>query len=185
MSSGVDEIKSDSHGHVKLASARGRHKRTVFVAVAIATIVFVTAVSLYMINRSSPSAARVPDVVSETVLFPIYMPAKLPAGYTIDPTSYNSSQGVLLFVASNQKNQKIIFTEQPKPQEFDIPAFYQKSLTDPRSVPRSTYPSIIGKSDKDTWLLSVQADTTWIIVTTKIPKPEAALAVIARSLQRQ
>jgi hypothetical protein len=127
----------------------------------------------------------VPKAVAQKLLFPVYVPHSLPAGYQIDPDTFQSQAGVLLFVAKNSDGEKFIFSEQAKPQDFDLGQFYQKSLSNTRSLSDVPFATIFGQADQKTWLMSIQADATWVIVTTKSAHPESDFEAIAKRLRKQ
>lgn len=133
-------------------------------------------------NHHSPT---VPASLAQQVLFPIYMPTSLPHGFTINPDSYQNSEGALLFYATNASADKIIFTEQIKPPDFNFADFYRKSLSNSRSVPGTPFTSIIGTSEDKTALMSIQADPTWLLITSKASHASDYFEYIAKRLKRQ
>jgi hypothetical protein len=127
--------------------------------------------------------ARLPEAVQRRTLFPIYLPGRLPDGFSIDPNSYDTAEGVLLFYASNKQGQKIVFTQQPKPQDFDFSRFNQSTLKQAERVIGAPYPSVIGMSEGGTVTLSVQTDSTWILVISNTDNPRIDLGYIAGHLK--
>jgi hypothetical protein len=167
--------------------SQSQKRRGLMVRAIVVTGILLAVCSLivYVYRQAHAGSTTVPDSITRKVLFPIYVPERLPPGFRVDAASYEVTRDVLLFVAADQVGNIIVFTEQSKPQDFDIQAFYQNSLNQPQSVTGSSHPSIIGKSDNGNWLLSVQADTTWLIITTKAPNPQRTLEFIAQQLVRQ
>ncbi|HVQ43367.1 MAG TPA: hypothetical protein VMT30_00150 [Candidatus Saccharimonadia bacterium] len=126
----------------------------------------------------------IPTTIAEKALFSLYLPTILPDDYEIDPASYDTAEGVLVFSAANSNGHILNFSEQPKSKDFDITAF-EHHLTHATSVPAARYPSVIGQDETHTTLLSTQADNTWLLVTTKATGAEAALKFIAAHLRKQ
>lgn len=131
------------------------------------------------------TAPRVPRDIAKQALFAIYMPSKLPSGYKINPDSYESRQGVLMFSAQNNKKGHINFSLQARPQSYDFSALYERSLKDTRKVPNTPYPAFIGKAENNTTMLSIEADRTWLIITTRTPNTEQDLEFIAKHLVKR
>jgi hypothetical protein len=162
-------------------TSRRRTKLAVLCAVVALLIVagFITS----RMSRAA-SAPLIPAATAEQVLHPIYVPDTLPEGYSLDESSLQTDEGVLMFYLVNQAGQRIVFSQQAEPKEFDFNTFHKKSLKHPRSLTGMPYPTVIGTSEGDTALMSIRADKTWVIVTAK-PNQPAALEQIARSLKRQ
>lgn len=135
--------------------------------------------------RLTHQPLAVPTKVAEKVLFPIYLPTTLPRGYAIDPDSYDTKQNVLIFTASDDSGNKLTFSEQPKPPDFDIGIFHEKSLKNSKSLPGTPYPSVVGQTETGGRLLSVLTDNTWVLVTTKSAQAEANLKHVAERLKQQ
>jgi hypothetical protein len=130
---------------------------------------------------------RVPQDYARKVLSPIYIPARLPVGYKIDPNSYLVREGALIMSARHENGRAIAISQQAKPVGFDFHDFYERQLTQAQTLPRTPHPSVYGTTTQDnkTTLLSIIADSTWIIVTSKTKLSEADLRLIATHLKRQ
>jgi hypothetical protein len=128
---------------------------------------------------------RVPTEAAKQVLFSIYMPSKLPSGYHINPDSYESRQGVLVFSAQNNTGDHITFSMQARPQDYDFSSFYQRSLKETKKVIGAPYSAVIGKAENDTTLLSIEADRTWLIITSRAQNPNQNLEFIAKHIVKR
>jgi hypothetical protein len=133
-------------------------------------------------RRSIAGQPMVPKTIAERILFPLYLPSQLPKGYSVPSVSFREQDGVLLFYAS-KGNDRISFSEQSKPQNFDFTAFHQKNITQAKSLQDVPYPSVLGEASNGNKLLSVTTDTTWLLITSKTAS-EDELRLIAERLKR-
>jgi hypothetical protein len=136
--------------------------------VIIALIVLASACfAVYHLKRPR---IHIPETVTQSVSFPIHVPKKLPMGYTLDEDSfkYIASEQVLVFQASDIAGDTLVFSEQARPANFDFTAFTNNQLANPKKLPSTPYPSTVGKTlDKQTTLVSIITDESWIIITTQ------------------
>lgn len=161
-------------------------RRWIITVGVVSASVLIIGVILFFIIRNTPSGFRIPDSILAQTLFPVYVPSELPSGYTIK-TQPDVNESVLLFYATDSQGHRIVFTEQPKPKEFDFTGFHNRVLRNSSRVPDAEHTSIIGESEQKTLLLSITTDETWIIVTTSSNTPHAQqhLKGIARSMHEQ
>jgi hypothetical protein len=91
----------------------------------------------------------------------MFYPGKLPAGYILDKTSINLTNGVLLYNAADG-DKHLVFTLQKTPTTFDFPTFYKQQLTGAQQYQTPYGQATVGKNsgrylgsltDGDTWLL--------------------------------
>lgn len=127
---------------------------------------------------------KIPSEVRERVLFPIYLPSSLPQDFTIDKDSYDTRQNVLIFSAVSEHGDRLTFSEQPKPTDFDINAFHQRSLKNAKSLSGTPFTSVLGDTENGGKLLSVQAEGTWILVSSKSAQATEDLTLVAKKLQK-
>lgn len=129
----------------------------------------------------------IPAAITKEISFPIYIPKQLPDGFSVELSSFQhiSSEGVLLFQATDKAGDKLVFSEQPKPENFDFNDFNTKQLINSKSLPNVPYPTTIGKTiDKQTTLISIVTDRTWIIATTQTELSNQQLLDVAASLHK-
>lgn len=90
-------------------------------------VVILVAVGLGAFFRyGRASSSPVPAQVRKAVTFPIYYPEqqKLPAGYTLDMASFHLAQpGVVIYSVMNQGGQRLLFSEEQKPDSSVIDKF--------------------------------------------------------------
>jgi hypothetical protein len=130
---------------------------------------------------------KIPKAVTQSASFPIYTPKKLPEGFSLDQNSfqYISGEGVLVFQATDKAGDKLVFSEQPKPANFNFDDFNNKQLISPKPLPNTPYATTVGKTlDKQTTLISILTDKTWIIATTQTELNNQQLLDISASLHK-
>lgn len=136
----------------------------------------------YVIHQAS--SRIVPAHITGKLTFPAYIPKKLPGNYRIVPSSFRiTEESVLAFHAEDGTGSRIVFTEQRTPKKMDFADFYSKQFTNPKTLDDVPYPTVIGKSASNT-VLSIAADDTWIIVTTRSPLSTQSMQEIAKSIKR-
>jgi len=93
----------------------------------------------------------------------LFYPSKLPAGYTVDKTSINLSNGVLLYSANNG-DKRLVFTLQKTPTAFDFANFYKQQLTGDQQYQTPYGQATIGKNSNH-YLGSLTAGDTWLLLS--------------------
>ena len=144
-------------------------RRRIIRVAAIAAAVLAAAAAAVIVWQITRTHIHIPQSVTRNVSFPIYIPQKLPHGYTIDESSfkYVPSENVLVFQANDQAGDTLVFSEQRKPSGFNFDDFANKQLIESKKLPNLPFSTTVGKTlDKQTMLLSIVTPTTWIIATT-------------------
>ncbi len=123
---------------------------------------------LYTHRTISP----VPKDVSKKVSFIVYYPdpKKLPAGYTLDTTSFSNPQKeAVLYSVKYDNNKKIVFSVQPKPSEDELQNFYSNYIPLRNQLDVSIGHAEIGaynlKNDLKTMVSLTTKTSTWLIIT--------------------
>lgn len=100
-----------------------------------------------------------------------YIPGWLPGTYEIDKDSFSRQEGqVFVFSATDKDRNRLFFSEQPVPKNFDFDRFYKTKVMDPIKLENVPYESvyartIVGKA----FILSIKAENTWIMMSTTSP----------------
>ncbi len=139
----------------------------------------------YKLLTTTASQPTIPASIINRIPFGAYVPSKLPGTYKINPTSFSmDEEKVLVFAATDGAGTSIAFTEQAVPPKFNFNDFYQQNLTDAKTLDNVPYPSVMGKSstNRQTKVLSIKANNTWIIVSTSAPLDTNAFAEIAKHI---
>lgn len=160
--------------------------RKSLVAAGIIVVSLACAVAAAMFWFRSPPPI-VPNSVAEKVLFPVYAPAYLPAGYTIDTKSFSTDNtAVLIFQATNTAGANIAITEEATPSAFDFNSFYTANLSNITNLVGLPYVTVAGvlKSNSRT-ILSVNTGKTWIIMTSQARFSQAVLRDMSQRLSLQ
>jgi hypothetical protein len=139
-------------------------------------------------QSSRVSVGSVPERIQALVNFPIYYPnsQKLPAGYSLDKTSFTSpAKDVVLYTISYDQNKKMVFSLQTKPSDNDL-----KTFNNQRIPVHIEFQTKLGKAELG--IIGSQAivslptnDNVWIIVTGPQNLTQAQVAPIIESLIRQ
>lgn len=153
------------------------------VVLAVAGVGFVTALLLgyflwYAPNHTPPVLH---DAASKAA-FPLYEPSALPDGYVIDPDSVSLTSDALLFSASNNKGEKLIFTETPVSQEFDFESFYKQQYVGMQDVQ-----SIYGRGTtgviNTVMSGSLVTTSTWVLITGSKDMPASSMVTVIKNLK--
>lgn len=163
-------------------SKRGLWIRAIIGAVIIATL-GVTA-GVVAATVTAPPVLSIPAAIAEKTLFPVYTLSKLPPGYSLNQRSFTTKDEALIF-SLTKGNDSLVFAEQAKPKDFDLPAFYQKQLHDTKNLQSVANPSVIGTLENGNKLLSVMTDSTWLLITATPATPEDDLRFVAEHLVRR
>jgi len=91
-------------------------------------------------------------------------PTKLPAGYTVDPTSIQQTNGILLYDATSGSN-RLVFTLQKTPPTFDFATFYKQQLQDNQQFFTAYGQAAVGKNS-NRYLGSLVDGDTWLLLST-------------------
>ena len=162
----------------------GTRKPLVGAGVVVVVLVGAAAAAMFWFRPSPPI---IPNSVAEKVLFPVYAPAYLPAGFHIDPKSFSAqNNAVLIFQATNAAGANIAITEEATPAGFDFNSFYTANLSNIANLAGLPYATVAGvlKSNSRT-MLSVNTGKTWILMTSQARFSQTVLREISQRLSLQ
>ena len=97
----------------------------------------------------------------------LFYPGKLPAGYTVDKTSINLANGIVIYAASSG-DKRLVFTLQKTPPAFDFANFYKQQLTGTQQYQTPYGQATIGKNGNH-YLGSLTAGDTWLLLSSSGP----------------
>lgn len=107
----------------------------------------------------------VPANIKKEASIPILYPNKLPAGYKIDKNSFSVTQGNLItYYAADTNNNKMVFTVQAKPSNFDFAKFYAQGLTNTNKFTTPLGEGVIGKAS-GRLVGSLTTGNTWVLIS--------------------
>jgi len=130
----------------------------------------------------------IPKSITQQLLFPVYRINYLPPGFTLDRSSFQIKDNVLIFQAINAKTgQNIAITESATPQKIDFPSFYQKSLSNVKNLQGQVpYPTVTGKlNTNQRTTISITPPSAWILMTTEANLDQAEIIRIAKGVHLQ
>lgn len=113
---------------------------------------------------SSKITLPIPSSIRSSAEFPLLYPSQLPAGYKINEGSFSTANGVIIFNAADSSSNKIAFTIQKKPSNFNFDAFYKQNLADSTIFTTSLGQAAIGTANKQL-LGSITTEQSWLLVT--------------------
>lgn len=130
------------------------------------------------------STVKVPDTITQKVKSPIYLPSDLPGNYKISEKSFDlvEDDAVLVFEATDDTGSKLIFSEQPRPKDFDFDNFYKGQFENAKALSNVPYSSTWGKSIDGRIALSVVTNDTWMMLVTSAPLGEGDMLRIAQGM---
>jgi hypothetical protein len=124
----------------------------------------------------------IPPEVSSQVKFPLYYPAKLPQGYNLDKSSFRGTSQVVFYQAvSSGGAQKIFFSLQPRPADFNFDDFYFKKLSDTTDITTPNGKATIGVYNQGIFG-SLVTTKTWVIVTSTDETAQSQVQEILKNM---
>jgi hypothetical protein len=121
----------------------------------------------------------IPKNARQGISFPLYYPRGLPQGYTVDRSSFNQKDKVVIFSIKTPRGRNIAVAEQHLPTGLDLSQHKNPAgikLPDERS-----FSTGIGPAQMSLWgskmVVSVVAPETWVILNVTNVPPEEAIAV--------
>jgi hypothetical protein len=164
------------------AKKLGRKQKLLVAAV----VILIAAATIGLIVwRDQASRFTLPAEYSKNAGIDIYIPKRLPEGYTLKTNSLQSDGGVVIFAINDTDSHRIVFSEQSKPETFDFQNFYDKVLKNSRKLDGTPYPATIGTGEKNSKILSIEAGKTWVIISAQAQTPDSALVQIAQQMHQQ
>ena len=109
-----------------------------------------------------------PVNIQENAGLSLLYPAKLPAGYQVDKTSFSLDNGILIYAVTNG-DKKMVFTLQKTPANFDFTSFYKQQLSGTQQFRTPFGQATIGKNSNH-YLGSLPAGDTWLLLSTNSPQ---------------
>ena len=160
----------------------GRRKVVLIASAALAALLIATGVVTWLLWQPERDRISLPRNIVEDTLFSLYGPDPLPEGYRAPNDKAAKQEEAVVFYITNGKN-RIAFSEQAKPKDFDFQAFYKRRMTETKTITDTPYESRLGKAEGNL-LLSVVADDTWLLITSQNPADEPVLRYIAQHMKR-
>jgi len=117
--------------------------------------------------------------------FDIYYPNQklLPSGYVLNTRSFDTSNQVLIYSVSYGNNQKIVFSDQAKPTNTQVQAFYAKNLPLNTSLQTKIGVATIGAINTQTVISIPTSTNAWLIATASGNINQQALDQVLESIE--
>lgn len=148
-----------------MEEARPVRRRTRYVIALGGVLVVLAGIAalLWWPNKSPQKTGPIPPSIKAQVSFPVYYPEES-SDWSIDPQSFQTDQGVLLYVIKSPAGD-INISQQAKPANFDFKKFHHQVLTGGTLIMTATGNGAIGNADGKLIGSLVAEDKTWIIAT--------------------
>lgn len=163
-------------------------KRWYFVVPGVAIVIIVIVGSVIWFATRQPSGTLpypIPKSEAKQLGFDIYYPSQklLPAGYTLNAGSFDTTNQVLIYSVSYGANQKIIFSDQAKPNSNQILQFVNDNIPLNTSLETNVGLATIG-AIKTRAVISMPSNTdTWLIITAPGTINQAILNQVLKSIE--
>ncbi len=150
------------------------------------TIVVVIAITAAVIAMMLVRTSSEPNIFSKdftkSVDFPLYYPADLPKGLTVNKTSVIKGEGVVTYSIASSKGNALAVSEQAIPNKFNFDKFYKENIELPQHVNTPEGKLTTGKLNGLSVCMLV-TDKTWVIVNDAAGSAEGKLPSICRGLR--
>lgn len=169
-------------------SSKKRIQRIALWSIGIAIIIAVgITTGILLAGESGPISKAIRSSISTPVYYPDK--AKLPKGYVLDTTSFQSPQpNTLLYSVKYGDGQTLLFSLQPKPSDEEIQRFYSNHIPLRNQVKTPAGRAEIGaynNADKLQTIVSLPTnDDTWILITAPSEIDQSDLKKVLNSLTR-
>jgi hypothetical protein len=165
-----------------LQKTDNRGKKTVLTVAGSIVVIGLAGFVLFMF--AADHKINVPPRITQNFKSTIYLPTKLPGTYQIDESSIMMAEDTaLIFRAKDGSGADLVFSEQPKPKDFNYDQFYKSQLESPEILNDVPYPSTWSKISQGRVTLSIVTDDTWIIMVTTAPLGSDNMQLIAQGIK--
>lgn len=159
-----------------------RRRRKKILLIGILLLIIICGGAAVYWYKLRPPSSPIPADIRQSAGFPLLYPARLPAGYHINPASFANSKGAVIFEADNQSGGKIVFSEQKRPATFDFPSFYKQGLGGASPFTTAVGEAAIGKANGQT-IGSIATDQSWMLVTSAHQLPDESLRLVLENIK--
>jgi hypothetical protein len=162
----LSDIKpAQAKRHRKAKKRRGGFKKALLLLLVLILLAGLAAGGYLYIKKRQPAAVAVPPKVKQQAGVPILYPAKLPLGYKVVQSSFNTSAGgIVAYYAEDNSGHRLNFTVQARPANFDFETFYSRILTNATKFSTPLGEAAVGTAN-DHLLGSLATTKSWVIVS--------------------
>ena len=172
--------------HLTIALPQMRRPSRRVVIAATASIIIITAALAVGHFLWQPGAIPViPQATAQRALFPIYVPAWLPRGFTLNPDRYQFKDNALLAYASDPDGNGLAMSEESQASDLDVAGTFGSQLTGATRLTGLPFQTISGSLTNGERILSISTGTTWIIFTFRTNFNDSTLRQLSSHLVQQ
>lgn len=177
----------DPDTQVKAAQSNRLFRRPMFVAGAVVAMLLAGLITLFVQHRMA-DATPVPADVRSEVNFPVYYPrqSKLPAGYSLDNTSFHLAQPGVVVFAVRTGSQQLVFSEEEAPGGNIIEKFTTSYIPLHNTISTTFGKAAIGAAGQGAHLQTIVslpiAKGPWLIITAPTGTKQSDMQQILQSL---
>lgn len=146
--------------HPRHHTKKGRFKKSLIFLVILALLAGGGFFAYWKYYVKNPFPADIRQSAGVDLLYP----GQLPAGYKIDPASFQNTNGILIYDADNG-DQRLVFTIQKTPGGFDFSSFYKQQFQNIQQISTPFGQASIG-INSSRYLGSLNDGDTWLLLST-------------------
>lgn len=141
------------------------HKKWLFIIGAIAAVLVAALAAGYVFFGANDKGATssIPQSIRQESQIPLYYPATLPEGWSVNPATFRQDGQIVLFVVATPSGD-INVTQQARPNNFNFEKFHREVLQQGTIVLASIGEGAVGAADSKL-IGSLLTDKTWILLT--------------------
>lgn len=172
------------------SSARLRRRLPLTWLAAATLVVIVVVFAAWLLQHRRPAVSPVPQQVQKAVNFPIYypQPSQLPAGYSLDTTSFHMQDAGVVIYSVEYAGQRLIFSEQAQPDHATIDKFTKTYIPLHTSLKTSVGEAQVGAFGSGNNLRTVVSlpitRGPWLILTIPPGSNHADLTQVLKALSK-
>ncbi len=147
------------------------NSKMIIVAVLVVMIAVLGSWRVFVFEQKPSAAIQNPSVlpasVRSQVNFPIPYPEqkKLPAGYTLNLSSFSATDQVVVYSIAYDQDKRIAITVQKKPSDDELKAFYANQIPIRNEVKVPAGMAAIGVINDQTFASLPTQEDAWLLIT--------------------
>lgn len=114
----------------------------------------------------------------------MYTPEYLPSGWKADPDSVEATADVVTFRVSDGQATRLLVTEQQRPPQSTLDAFYEQQLTSSQPFEVESMKGVIGQFE-GSLLAGVTINETWVLIRSVSTVDKEQFERVVHNVRRQ
>jgi hypothetical protein len=147
----------------------------------VAFILLIVIATVVLVGRPAKQSAFLTSEIQSRAGFPLYYPARLPSGYTVDKTTLSTTNKVVTYQIKDPRGKSLFVSLQPRPNNFDIEAFNREVISDGISLTTTVGAATIGRL-RENQVASILTEETWVLISDPNAVPQQELKTIVQHL---